>query len=109
MIKKFKIFETNENAEPKVGDWIVCNSNNKYQNYNNFIISNVGKLQEIRRSIDNQIVEFWIYYDGLEKVSTPPNIMEWSNVIIMYIWNIQFWSLNKKTCEIFIETNKYNL
>ncbi len=106
MIKNFKIFETNSKKlraqpRPKIGDWIVSNLKNINQKYAN---SNVGRLQKINRG-----VEFLVYYDGLEKVSTLINVGKWKNLIPLYMWDIEFWSSDKKTCEIYLQTRKYNL
>lgn len=90
MITKFKIFETVNEGNPKIGDYAVVNL--KLKKYNNMI--GVGKI--FAKSYD-----FFCINIKLPDGRTLNDIF--------YEHEIKYWSKNKKELEIYIKTQKYNL
>ena len=126
-MKYLKSFEnTVEDDSPQIGDYIVTNVNyndNKDQiNFTNFIKNNIGQVINIDYNY-NKICNLKPPYYIVKYKNIPNNIKSWFGADVVSVINtnyntdartfnkseFQYWSPNKKDCEIFLTANKYNL
>lgn len=111
MITRFNIFEGTRKHDYiskllEIGDYVVCEEEKSYYSdaLNEFLFNNVGRIVEkgglskyVLVEYENIPIEVKKYFN--EKEST----RIFRNKFILYH------SKDKKDCEIFIDTNKYNL
>lgn len=117
MITQFKMFESVNDGEPEVGDYVICHSHMSFfTEVNDFTKTNIGKLIKIDSQSDKyeggDNIEI-IYIVRYEKVPRTLDLLFFKEYggdsIIMYKDDIKYWSKNKKELEKVIESEKYNI
>lgn len=116
MITKFKIYESINEGEPKVGDYVICHEktdNNAlmYRKIEKFINSNIGKIVRER----DDIFVFWVDFEEIPndnkfkmffssgEVNTPETWRKMKRKEIIY------WSKNREDLEPLLASKKFNL
>jgi len=112
MIKNFKIFESINQGEPKIGDYVIVNDNtDNCEELKMF----VGKIFTIDK-FNHNLYPYIIYYDNLpEKLKKDNNI--WSayeeykllNSRIFSRKEIKCWSKDKEELQKYIDAEKFGL
>jgi hypothetical protein len=105
-MRYIKQFENNN--EPKVGDYVVCheNSQNVDSDMNFFLSQNIGKIESIGGQIES------IYYVEFDYYSIPVKLIENfdnENILQFFKNEILFYSYDEEECEIYMDSNKYNI
>lgn len=111
-MKHIKTFETVNEGEPQVGDYVICKESMD-ENLDEFISNNIGKFVRFRVENDPvaNIFECIIQYENI------PTQLQYgfdcainlNNCRGMRIDEISKWSKNKKDLDLEIELKKYNL
>ena len=117
MITQFKIFESINNGEPEVGDYVICQSTfDFFTDVNTYTRTTIGELVKIdsQRNMyeegDDIEIVYMVRYDNV-----PENFMflvfkEYGgDSLLMHKQDILYWSKNKKELEKIIDAEKYNL
>ena len=125
-IKSYEHTTKDEATNPQIGNYCITNTPVVNKEVQDFFLNNIGKIRRIQKSIpagdpDNEF-DVEIYDDDGVFVIDYENIIPWSNydhsklenhkhnhTFLFYKNEILFSSKNKNICEIFIQTNKYNL
>ena len=107
-MKYLKLFEQIKN-EPQIGDYVVCKCDNAgLDEISTYMNNNIGKiLKDI-----GTIQQYYVKYEGV-----PINLFRGINngltSDIGFWWfdksEIEVYSSNRKVCEIYLDTKKYNL
>ena len=95
MITEFKIYESLNDEEPKVGDYVICRT--EFNNdLNLFLDNNIGEII----AIDFDFYEsYQIYFNDIpESVSIP---FSRDNII--------YWTNDKYELELKLQANKFNI
>jgi hypothetical protein len=109
MITEFKIFENNK--EPKIGDYVICYDGQS--DLEDFLANNVGKI--IKKSKNgyghkNHLGKYLVLYKNIpvefEEDFKFNNI---DGTRPMRRYEILYFSNKEKDCEMYINTNKYNI
>ena len=114
MIIKFKIFESLNQGEPKIGDWVICELMQNIseiipdnETLDTFISSNIGRIVRYENLSDCH--SYYVRY----KTKIPYNIKKWFDVDIFKFdfarEEIKYWSKNKNELELIVAAKKYNL
>lgn len=102
MITKFKIFESVNEDEPKIGDWVLCTSKDISDDTKTFLETTIGQLVKITK--DKKYTYYEVEYRNKKYKNT---------FTLSHIMKILYWSENRKELEkkleILITTNKYNI
>lgn len=101
-MKHLKIFEEYfiPLSKPEEGDFVVANWDKFKDSYQNFLLHSIGVISKV-------------YYNGeYEVLYDPKGILPEFNSDNLFIFTeeqILYWSRNKKNCEKYLATKKYNL
>jgi len=111
-MKHIKEFESLDDNDPVVGDYVICNEADSDKDITAFISSNIGQIIKIKISDNLNKFLYFINYDNI-----PYNLrfrftdFENTNKKMrgMFIEEIKYWSKNKEDLEVKLQANKYNL
>jgi len=112
MIKYFKIFETVNQGEPEVGDFVICKKRNKIPtlnldpNFNDFISSNIGKIISF-----DELNGYSVHFDDVP-YEIRYNFGFWQPLYRtgrILTFNLLYWSKNREDLLPFIQANKFGL
>ena len=98
-MKHIKLFE-NYNNTPEVGDFVVANWDKFKDSYQDFLLSNIGEISKVYYND-----EYEVLYDS----TSLPSEFNSDNKFLFPEDQILYWSRNKKDCEKYLATKKYNL
>ena len=104
MITKFKIYESINEGEPEIGDYVIIETNDdEFKHYSNKYI---GKIIEIEKNI-NPNPNFPNTKRDIFRVL----FKDFDNKKREMIWRyeIKYWSKNKEELETLIAAKKYNI
>ena len=103
MIIKFKTYESINEDEPELGDYVICKESHEHEIVvQNFLSQNIGKIVEMNKgykyivkykNIPNDTKKYFIYQGtrGMDRNE------------------IKYWSKDKEELESILNANKYNL
>jgi len=108
MITKFKIYESINDGEPEIGDYVICDPD--FRNLFNFINNNIGQIINYPSTTDKYVIKY---------ENVPESIYSFFDVNISLSGHtykryfqrdeIIYWSKNKEDLEHLIQSKKYNL
>ena len=108
MIIKFKLYETLNQGEPKIGDYVICDINYGFLSiYVEFVSNSIGKI--FKKSEDCFYVK---YYNIPEEILSDFKYSDYSerinvgNAIFVHETDVLYWSKNKQDLEEFLATKK---
>ena len=122
MITKFKIFESINNGEPGIGDWVICELEDidwieGYEKMEEIISENIGRI--ISYDDDDTspyVIKYYLsgkkkqfFNDFKSKLGYGKN-----NIIYVEFDEIKYWSKNREdltpeNLKISIDSSKYNI
>jgi len=106
MITKFKIYESINDGEPDIGDYVIIETNDEeYKHYSNKYI---GKIIEIERN-KNPTPNFPNTKRDIFRILFEDFDTRRSDREIIWRYEIKYWSKNKEDLEPLIAAKKYNL
>ena len=107
MITKFKIFESYDEGEPKLGDFIIANIDDPVD----FIKYNLGRIWKVTstdlflvkyENIPEEIKKYFSYSDYVKSLMDGNSILVSKNQIL-------HWAENERDLEHITQSKKYNL
>jgi hypothetical protein len=104
--------ENNSNNIPEVGDYVLLDVSydshytDSFEELGTFINNSIGKVKHID---DTMYIEYYYIPKNIKKYFYNHDLLNLKNVRAFYIRDVTFCSKNKKDCEIYLSTNKYNL
>jgi hypothetical protein len=108
MITKFKIFESVNEDEPKIGDWVLCYSEDISDDTKTFLETTIGQLVKITK--DKKYTHYEVEYRNKKYTDESFNK---NTFTLSHIMKILYWSENRKELEKKLEilrtANKYNI
>lgn len=108
MITKFKLYESVDEGEPKLGDYVICfEEDSGDEKFDNFLLNNIGKV--IGYNSGNYDYTIKYYYAPKEYLFYFGSVGNDKLCRPMMKKEIIHWSENKEELVSFIESNKYNL
>ena len=110
MITKFKIYNSFNEGEPEVGDYVICTT--KYSPDLNLYLSNqIGKIIGIDNE-NNRVEPYQVHFinvpDSLRKYKNVRDY-KYSNTIPFSRFEIINWSKSKEELKNIFDTNKFNI
>ena len=110
-LKKFESFNWNSLRDIKIGDYVIIDSSklsnfmikNNVDIYRNFLNSNIGKIINISRVLDNIRVK----YENIPDIIK--DYFEEDNSIFLHPSKIKYFSKTIDDLKLKIDTDKFNL
>lgn len=110
MIIKFKIFET-ISTQPNLGDYVIIDGADKYDEFNDFVKNNVGRIIKVGREHGGNGKVFTVKFENI------PERLTYQKLNFFYTdgtrkctaQHFKYWSDNKEELESLISAEKYNL
>jgi len=113
MITEFKIFEKLNIGKPRVGDYVIIQTNHKDPRLINFFENTITKIVGTKDLFGT--LHYIVYFDNIpeelsEIFDSPFRSKIWRTEHHHFtIENIKYWSKNKEDLEYILAANKYNL
>jgi len=105
-MKHLKTFETLNQNEPQIGDYVICQELNAIEEINLFLGNNIGKIV----FVGERKMFFCVQYTNIPRnISDRFGYGSITNARNMRRDEIKYWSDNKENLETLLSTNKYNL
>lgn len=106
MITNFKIFESINVGEPKVGDYVIIKYFNEFglpdKNFEECLKNNIGQIREVDKVDNDYVIEYSELHKKLLKIFN-------NNLVPFNKKHIEYWSESKEELEALIRSKKYNL
>ena len=109
-MKYIKKYDDVNYSKPEVGDYILIKSGSKFEDVENFIDYNIGKIVKL-----NEFLVHVVYKDvpSIIRSYFLDNIYDFSDeyeyLYDFYLWKIVAFSKNKEDLELILNSNKYNM
>ena len=121
MITKFKLFESVNDGEPELGDYVICHeTSEEYDDAVEYINNNIGKIIYVYSENEKNRALLFCSFDFMVKYDIDFEKEEFRRVDFQVLTDldgcrkmerreIKYWSKNKEDLESILAINKYNL
>lgn len=110
MIVKFKLYESINQGEPEVGDYVICHERGIDDELTDFEDSHIGQI--VRDDYDLEEFSYLVKYDYPENLTSFFNSScagDDKGARAFGRWEIKYWSKNREDLEHIISAKQYNL
>jgi len=99
MITKFKLYESINEGEPEIGDYVIIETDDdEFKHYSN---NYIGEVVDIERKPNTKRDIYYILFKNFDNRR--------SDREMIWRYEIKYWSKNKEELEPILQANKYNL